>query len=275
LIRQSPEKTSRAFATGNPRAPAQRPSAFIGTAGWSVPPRYANDFCGAGTHLERYATRLNAVEINSSFYRPHRRQTYARWAASVPERFRFAVKVPREMTHECALIECAEPLDRFAAEVTGLGAKLGVLLVQIPPSRTFDADCASQFFSDLHAHFDACVEVACEPRHRSWFTQAADSILAEHEVARVAADPPRCAQDGEPGGWQGLNYYRLHGSPHIYYSNYDERALERTGRDLDASRARSAVTWCIFDNTAAHAALGNALTVRGQQMQAALKSVTP
>jgi len=264
LIIQPSEGISRASGIVAPAVSSQRRTelpAFIGTAGWTVPSRYATEFCGRGTHLERYAARLNAVEINSSFYRPHRRQTYERWASSVPEHFRFAVKVPREMTHECALIECAEPLDRFAAAVTGLGAKLGVLLVQLPPSRTFDAECAAQFLTDLRARFDTRVGVACEPRHRSWFTPAADSILAAHEVSRVAADPPRCAQDGEPGGWRGLDYYRLHGSPDIYYSNYDERALERTGRDLDASRARSAAAWCIFDNTAAYAALGNALAV--------------
>jgi uncharacterized protein YecE (DUF72 family) len=86
-------------------------------------------------------------------------------------------------------------------------------------------------------------------------------MLSNLEVARVAADPPRCGADSEPGGWQGLEYHRLHGSPQIYYSNYDDRSLARTYRNLEASRARGAATWCIFDNTAAGAALGNALAV--------------
>jgi uncharacterized protein YecE (DUF72 family) len=137
-----------------------------------------------------------------------------------------------------------------------------VLLVQLPPSLAFAAGCANRFFDELRIRFDTRVGVACEPRHRSWFTPEATSVLKTHEVARVAADPPRCAEDGRPGGWQGLVYYRLHGAPHIYYSNYDAHALERTHRDLDASGARAAATWCIFDNTAAHAALGNALAVR-------------
>lgn len=237
-------------------------SAFIGTAGWNIPSRYAAEFRGAGTHLQRYASRLNAVEINSSFYRPHRCQTYERWAGSVPQDFRFAVKIPKEITHECGLLESEEHLDRFAGEVAGLGASLGVLLVQLPPSLAFDVAGAIQFFDHLRARFDRRVGVACEPRHRSWFTREANTILSNHEVARVAADPPRCVADGQPGGWRGLGYYRLHGSPQIYYSNYDERALVRTHRDLEASSARAAATWCIFDNTAANAALGNALAVR-------------
>jgi uncharacterized protein YecE (DUF72 family) len=246
-------------------AASSRP-AFIGTAGWSIPSRYAAEFCGAGTHLKRYATRLNAVEINSSFYRPHRRQTYERWAGSVPEQFRFAVKVPKVITHECGLRESEAQLDRFAAEVVGLGASLGVLLVQLPPSLVFDAECAARFFDELRPRFDTRVSVACEPRHRSWFTHEANSVLSIHEVARVAADPPRCPEDGQPGGWRGLSYYRLHGSPNIYYSNYDARALKRTRRDLDASSARATATWCIFDNTAAHAALGNALALRAMNL---------
>jgi uncharacterized protein YecE (DUF72 family) len=235
---------------------------FIGTAGWNIPSAYAGQFCGTGTHLERYATHLNAVEINSSFYRPHRRQTYERWASSVPDSFRFAVKVPKEVTHECALIECEEHLDRFVAEVAGLGTKLGVLLVQLPPSLAFDAAAASRFFEGLRERCNRQVGIACEPRHHSWCSQEADTILSNLEVARVAADPPRCVVDCEAGGWRGLEYHRLHGSPQIYYSNYDELALARTHRELEASRARGAVTWCIFDNTAAGAALGNAFAVR-------------
>lgn len=237
-------------------------ASYIGTAGWSIPSAYAGQFGGTGTHLQRYAAHLNAVEINSSFYRSHRRQTYERWRGSVPEGFRFAVKLPKEITHECALVESDEHLERFAAEVAGLGPALGVLLVQLPPSLTFDAAAAMRFFQDLRARFDRSVGLACEPRHHSWCTPEVNSILSNLEVARVAADPPRCSAHRKPGGWQGLEYHRLHGSPQIYYSDYDERALARTHCQLEASRARGADTWCIFDNTAAGAALGNALAVQ-------------
>jgi uncharacterized protein YecE (DUF72 family) len=235
--------------------------AYVGTAGWNIPSRYAAEFCGGGTHLQRYASRLNAVEINSSFYRSHRRQTYERWASSVPRGFRFAVKIPKEITHERALLESEDQLDRFANEVAGLGAGLGVLLVQLPPRLAFDAARANRFFIHLRSSFERHIGVACEPRHLSWFTPEAESVLSTHEVARVAADPPRCAANSRPGGWRGLDYYRLHGAPQIYYSNYDEPALDGIRRDLSASCARAATTWCIFDNTAASAALGNALTV--------------
>jgi uncharacterized protein YecE (DUF72 family) len=234
----------------------------IGTAGWAIASRYAAEFALAGTHLQRYASRLSAVEINSSFYRPHRRQTYERWAGCVPENFRFAVKVPREITHECALLECTAPLERFSEEVKGLGARLGVILVQLPPSLAFEPSCAASFFDALRTRFEPHTGIACEPRHRSWFTDQADSLLRARKIARVAADPPRASDDGEPGGWRSLAYYRLHGAPQIYYSNYDAEKLSCLGRALAARRLQAAATWCIFDNTAAQAALGNALWVQ-------------
>src|ERR1700710_2534323 len=111
---------------------------WIGTAGWGVPSRYAGELPSGGSHLARYATRLNAVEINSSFYRPHQRKTYERWAASVPLDFRFAVKLPRAITHDARLAEADAALEVFHTQVSGLGRKLGPLLVQLPPSLVFD-----------------------------------------------------------------------------------------------------------------------------------------
>lgn len=229
---------------------------YIGTAGWSIPTDYAADFPAAGTHLARYAGRLRAVEINSSFYRPHRPATYERWAASVPEGFRFAVKVPKEITHKLKLADATAQLERFLAETAGLGAKLGPLLVQLPPSLAFDARIAHAFFASLRAQFEG--SVVCEPRHASWFSQEAECLLADFRIARVAADPAPVPQAAHPGGWQGLVYYRLHGSPRIYYTDYSDEALTILAEKLRAA-SESAEVWCIFDNTALGAAMGNAL----------------
>ncbi|HEU5100962.1 MAG TPA: DUF72 domain-containing protein [Roseiflexaceae bacterium] len=234
------------------------PSLHVGCAGWSIPREYAEQFPAKGTHLQRYAQRLPAVEINSSFYRPHRPETYARWADSVPERFAFAVKVPREITHVRRLREIAEPLDRFLSETQALGAKLGPLLVQLPPSLRFDAALAEAFWATLRARFGG--GVVCEPRHASWFTDQAERVLVAAQVARVAADPAPVPQAAQPGGWPGLVYYRLHGSPEMYTSAYAGDELEALVRKLRAG-AQDAPSWCIFDNTALGAATANALHV--------------
>lgn len=239
------------------------PDLLIGTAGWSVPATYAADFPADGTHLARYAQRLNAAEINSSFYKPHQRKTYARWAGSTPADFRFAVKIPKAMTHDRKLADCGDLLDAFAEQAGGLGRKLGVLLVQLPPSLAFDAAVADGFFAALRERIAA--PVACEPRHASWFAPEMSAWLAARRIARVAADPaPKAAGEagaGEPGGWDGLLYYRWHGAPRIYYSDYGAVALAGLRARLAAAAARGAQAWAIFDNTAAGAALGNALTL--------------
>ena len=229
----------------------------IGTAGWSVPATYAERFPAEGAHLERYAARMTAAEINSSFYKPHQAKTYARWAASVPDAFRFAVKIPKAMTHGRRLKDCADLIAAFADQVAGLGGKLGVLLVQLPPSLRFEAGAADGFFAALSAAIPA--PIALEPRHAGWFTPDLDEWLSERHIARVAADPAPVAGAGEPGGWRGLAYYRWHGSPRIYYSDYDVGALATLQARVMVDAAAGRAVWCIFDNTAAFAALGNAL----------------
>ena len=228
----------------------------IGTAGWSIPTGLAAVFPGEGTHLERYARRFNAAEINSSFYRPHRRTTYARWAASVPANFRFSVKLPRSLTHQRRLAEGEDLIERFAGEVAGLGDKFGVLLIQLPPSLAF-SDEAGDFLRRLRPRFGAAL--ALEPRHKSWFAPAVDPVLAESGIARVAADPARVAGGGAPGGCAETAYFRLHGSPRIYYSRYDEAALADWSRKACHAVRSGTDTWVIFDNTAEGAAIENAV----------------
>ncbi|MGF9761847.1 DUF72 domain-containing protein [Microvirga sp. 0TCS3.31] len=232
----------------------------IGTAAWSIPKEHAAPFPVAGSHLERYGAVLNAVEINTSFYRPHRTATYERWAASVPEDFRFAVKVPKAITHEHRLKDVSALLDRFLSEAGGLGPTLGPLLVQLPPSLTFQAGIADRFLGELRSRVRG--GIVCEPRHASWFTPEVEALLAELRIARVAADPAPVAGADEPGGWRGLSYYRLHGSPRIYYSAYSAGYLAAVAEVLSRDAAAGVETWCIFDNTAAFAATGDALTTR-------------
>jgi len=244
---------------------------FIGTAGWSIGTRYAGHFPADGTHLERYGARLGAAEINSSFYRPHRREIYERWAASVPAGFRFSVKLPRTVTHERRLAGCEELLDRFVTEVGGLGDKLGIVLVQMPPSLRFEERTAAAFFERLAGMSGAAI--VCEPRHASW--REAEPLLQGLRVARAAADPPAYPGADRPGGWKGLAYFRLHGAPHIYRSDYPAERLGDVERQLLASRDAGAEAWCIFDNTAEGHALGNALAVQDALRQRDTGALAP
>ena len=231
----------------------------IGTAGWSMPKQHGADFPGTGSHLERYGQRLTATEINSSFYRSHRPVTYARWAASVPPMFRFAVKMPREISHTRRLVDTGEPLERFLMEVRALGDRLGPLLVQLPPSLAYDGEQASTFLKMLRIQFDG--DVVVEPRHPTWFTDAVDGVLTQFRAGRVAADPSAVPRAAMPGGWPGITYHRLHGSPRMYYSAYEAGYLDAVAHRLRDTAPRTGERWCIFDNTADGAAAGDAFSL--------------
>jgi uncharacterized protein YecE (DUF72 family) len=241
----------------------------IGTAGWGIPRASASALSTDGTHLQRYASGCDCVEINSSFYRPHRRSTYERWAASTPASFRFAVKMPKVITHESRLQQIDWAIiDRFLDEASGLGRKLGVLLLQMPKSLEFDPHAVHEFLASLRERWSG--PVVCEPRHASWFTRPAERLIDAHSIGRVAADPavtpsaamPRgnTTDTGDTAG-RAIAYYRWHGSPKTYWSPYSTVTLERLAVELMRHPAKSDV-WCIFDNTATGSALANALELK-------------
>jgi uncharacterized protein YecE (DUF72 family) len=231
-------------------------SNYIGTAGWGIPRSARSRFPASGSQLERYAARLNATEINSSFYRQHAFSTYERWAAAVPPAFRFAVKFPKHISHDRLLTRAREPLKRFLDETAGLGKKRGPLLLQLPPSFAFDARRVGRFFDLLRSMYAG--DVVCEPRNTTWTSVSVSRLLGKFEISRVAADPPRATGLRDPGGWSRLAYFRWHGSPRTYFSSYSADALDGLASSINA-QPQDTVTWAIFDNTGSGAAAANAL----------------
>ena len=233
----------------------------LGTAGWSI----------RGEHSPRVRRRRHTPpalcdpvqlgRINSCFYAPTGLPPTIVGRHRAWSIFRFAVKLPKVITHESRLVDVGPALERFLGEIAGLGTKLGPILVQLPPSFAFDAALASSFFSELRSRFGG--DVVFEPRHESWFTDPVEDMLIQSRVARVAADPARVPAAAEPGGYEKVVYLRLHGSPRIYYSAYTPETLEHV-----AGSWRKGVvcdfTWCIFDNTALGAATPDALIVKSR-----------
>jgi uncharacterized protein YecE (DUF72 family) len=235
------------------------PTVRIGTAGWSIPKQFTAELPYAGTHLERYSRAFNCAEVNSSFYRPHTISTWAKWAASTPEDFSFSVKAPKAITHEAGLACPAAQLKTFLEGVKTLAEKLGPILFQLPLKLAFNPTIAATFVTmlrDLHSG-----PTVFEPRHPTWFTAEADHLLQRFRIARVAADPARTPEASTPSGWSSLIYYRLHGSPRMYYSAYTEAFLQSLAATV-AHQQQTAEVWCLFDNTASGAALGDAAILK-------------
>lgn len=231
----------------------------IGTAGWAIGEPARAHFPLEGSNLERYAQLLPVTEINSSFHRSHRLATWARWRDSVPDGFRFSVKIPKTISHQRKLVQCGDLVSDFLGQVAALGEKLAVLLLQLPPKLSFDREIAGDFLKDLSSRSKATIVI--EPRHPSWFHDEPDSLLQSFGIGRVAADPSICPAAAMPGGWRRLEYWRLHGSPDKYRSSYHDRLpsyaeLLRQDGEQDIER------WCIFDNTASSAAIADAVELQ-------------
>lgn len=221
----------------------------IATAAWSIASTVADRFPANGSGLSRYAAVFRGVEVNTTFYRRHRRDTFARWAASVPDDFRFALKIPQEITHDMRLAGIGERFASFVDEIAPLKRKIGPLLCQLPPSLPFDPDIAQEAFTvmrRLHAG-----PLAIEPRHRTWAGAAAKALFSRFSIDRVLADPPVVWDAAQFSG--PVRYLRLHGRPKLYHSPY-------SAAEVDGFLDRLADDgWCVFDNTASGAATVNAL----------------
>ena len=227
---------------------------IIATAAWSIPKHVAGRFPEEGSGLARYAAVFKGVEINSTFYRRHRATTFERWSASVPDDFRFAVKLPREITHGLRLKNIDALFRTFLDDISPLDGKLGPLLCQLPPSLAFDAGSAEAALAAMRtAHAGPIV---IEARHKSWASGQAMALLDRHRINRVLADPAPVWQIRDFP--EPPRYVRLHGKPEIYYSSYSDEDI-RAFRELLAPDS-----WCVFDNTASGAAAENALTMLDQ-----------
>ncbi|WP_428425363.1 DUF72 domain-containing protein [Pararhizobium sp.] len=222
---------------------------IIATAAWSIPKAVASRFPQEGSGLARYAAVFNGVEINSTFYRRHRATTFERWASAVPDNFRFAVKLPGEITHTRRLKNVGGAFRVFLGDISPLDGKLGPLLCQLPPSLTFDERDAETAFETMRTAHQG--PIVLEARHKSWADDRAFAVLKRFSISRVLADPAPVWQVADfplP-----IEYVRLHGTPKLYYSSYSDEELRSFRGVLGPG------SWCVFDNTTSGAAAQNAL----------------
>ncbi|WP_117212873.1 DUF72 domain-containing protein [Allorhizocola rhizosphaerae] len=154
----------------------------VGTSGWQYRD-WRGPFYPGAPSLSFYAGQFETVEVNNSFYRLPSKETFEKWRDETPEGFIFAVKMSRYLTHVKRLRDPSEPVSRFLSAASGLGGKLGPVLLQLPPTLRFSDDLDA-----VLASFPRDIRVAVEPRHRSWWCDEARELLEKHGAALCWAD---------------------------------------------------------------------------------------
>ncbi|SOO18153.1 conserved hypothetical protein [Xanthomonas citri pv. fuscans] len=227
----------------------------IGISGWRYA-RWRGTFYPAGLaqrrELEYAAGCFPSVEINGSFYSLQRPESFQRWHDETPEDFVFSVKGPRFITHMKRLRDCEQALANFfASGVLRLGAKLGPILWQLPPTLRFDAELLDAFLGSLPHDSEAAlararkrdtalmqgrsalaidrrrpIRHALEVRHDSFCDPACMRLLRRHNVAVVVADTAGKFPYLEDVSADFV-YVRLHGDAQLYASGYSDPALDR------------------------------------------------
>ncbi|WRS29750.1 DUF72 domain-containing protein [Actinomycetaceae bacterium MB13-C1-2] len=252
--------------------------ARIGTSGWKYP-EWRGKFYPKGLvqrlELSYFAQRIHSLELNGPFYGLMRPSTYQNWASEVPDGFRYAVKGWKTVSHLRRLRDVEKPLsDFFASGLLELGDKLGPVLWQLPPSLRFDAPTLNDFLKQLPATTaeaagiagvsapDRSVQLryALEPRNQTFSDPEAVAILKEHDVAMVTSDNP----DRFPIFHEvtaSFAYFRLHGTPKMYYSDYSDEQLAVWAGAMTRLLQEGRDVYCYFDNTAGGRAPYNAMSL--------------
>jgi len=206
--------------------------------------------------FQRYSEEFDTVEINNSFYRLPKPETFDKWREQAPPGFCYAVKANRFITQAKKLKDCEEPLERMMAAVRHLGDRLGPMLYQLPPSMKINLDRLESFLKILPRD----VTNVFEFREKSWYEPETYALLDRYGASFCAHDMPGSASERIAVG--PIVYVRFHGGVGKYWGRYsDEGLLRWTDWIIEQSRqGRSA--WCYFNNDIHGHAIYDARTLK-------------
>jgi uncharacterized protein YecE (DUF72 family) len=229
---------------------------LVGTSGWQYRD-WRGDFYPREVPqrlwLEHYAAQFRTVENNGAFYRLPKPETFAQWRERVPGDFTMAVKASRYLTHVRRLRDPAEPVRRLLDAASGLGGKLGPVLLQLPPN--FRADPA--LLDDCLGQFPAGMRVAVELRDPSWWADATQEVLAARNAALCWAD-----RRGSPVTplWRTADwgYLRFHEGAASPWPRYGAKALRSWAQRIATAWPPGTRVYAYFNNDQEGAAVRDA-----------------
>lgn len=239
--------------------------AYIGTSGWNYkhwadgvfyPPKLSQR-----EWLSFYSQHFRAVEVNSTFYHLLKKPVFEKWRLTVPDDFSFVIKASRYITHLKRLTEPESATAKFLENISALGEKLGPVLVQLPPSLTYDRGRVQNFLHViLNQKIIPHLRIALEVRHASWLNDDAFEILRQNSVALCFAD------------WPGLNvdspvtadfiYLRRHGPGAAYASDYSTEMLKKDAYIIAEWNDKGMDVFVFFNNDIGGYAIKNALQLQ-------------
>ena len=229
---------------------------YIGCSGFAYkewkdafyPPKLAQN-----KWFDYYTRHFNTLELNTTFYRFPTLKSLQGWYDKAPSQFTFSAKVPRSITHYNMFNETNRMMQDFYGLLKeGLNEKLGCVLIQLPPQFSFDL----QKLENILSQIDPSCNNVIEFRNESWWRKDVQKILQQHHTSFCGVSFPKIQFDDAVTNTE-ISYYRFHGVPHLFYSEYQPSFIEKIITRLKNSRNAKTI-YLYFNNTASMAAVKNA-----------------
>jgi uncharacterized protein YecE (DUF72 family) len=237
----------------------EKENLYIGCSGF-----YNNDWKGSlyaedaksKDYLTLYSHEFNSVEINSTFYRKPTAKTLLKWATETPDDFRFFIKIPKVISHEQRLKDCKQEISEFCYHIKNhLKEKLSGFLYQFPPSFKNTQENTELILNNLDFNFLNVIEF----RHESWWRNEIFSLLKDHNIVFSGVSFPGNLPEDVIINHPKILYYRLHGKPVLYKSEYSEEFLDLLAEKIKNSQQQAFI---FFNNTWGTAAIKNSLYLK-------------
>lgn len=235
----------------------------IGTSGWSYKHWkgiFYPEKMASGKYLEFYISQFDCTELNASFYRLPNKKTIESWNKQIPENFRLALKLSRQITHYKRLKDTEDELSTFFDLFKPLQNKLGPVLIQLPPSLKFNSEVVESFFIELNKNYSDYT-FALEARNSTWFAEEAISLTKKYGIGwTIAESGGRFPQSDAVTS--DIVYLRFHGPKNPTTTGYSEKELSLWAKKTRAWIKKGLNVWAFFNNDTAGHAVMNARTFR-------------
>lgn len=203
--------------------------------------------------FDHYTKQFDTLELNVTFYRFPTVNSLKAWYDKAPDGFSFSAKAPRWITHFRKFEDTERMINDFYGLLKeGLKEKLACVLYQLPPTLIYSKEKLEKIVSQMDPSFDNVIEF----RHESWWKKNVQSILKKHKISFCGVSFPKIKFD-EAIVNTPLCYYRFHGVPRLFYSEYDEAFIEKIYDQINQNK-KAGTVFIYFNNTASLAALHNA-----------------